>query len=153
MTLTDNNTPKREPVLYYISRLDIPDLNPGKAVAQGMHGAGLFERYVYHQAIASSPDYRDKLIESHKRWSGVEHEGQMGRGFGTTIVLSAELLTIFDTVNQMDHSGMVTDDSYPYRNYYGDVYTAPYITGGWVFLTPHCPEEDWETIKQLPLMK
>ena len=128
-----------ESILYGIIRTDIPDMNPGKAAAQLMHGANLFEDYVDKQ-------YDDILIEYYTEWRG-------DRGFGTTITVMADFETIKDMVHShIAHSNFIIDETYPFRGFDGQIYTMEQTTGAWAFLTPHSKLENWELIKSLPLM-
>lgn len=108
-----------EPILYIIMREDIPDMNPGKGMAQAAHAQANFDHFVDF-------DTDDEDLKAHvKKWRD-------NRAFGTTIVLSAPM-SEWPHAHSCEASGVVFDHTYPYRNYYGKVYTANTYTCCWVF--------------------
>lgn len=109
---------KFEPVLYIIMFEDVPDMNPGKGMAQACHA----------QAMMVT-EYWDRA-EFHM-WAG-----QCCDDFGKTIVLSCEREYFYRCTEDpriSDNFGIVTDPSYPVRNYYGKVYTGEMETCAYVF--------------------
>lgn len=77
-------------VLYIVMRNDLPSLNPGKLAAQAAHVAN----------VAVKRGARDVV----RRW-----ERQTRQGFGTTIVLGAEL----DFIERWMLPHAVVDPTYP----------------------------------------
>jgi hypothetical protein len=55
------------------------------------------------------------------------------RHFGTTLVLHEPLDTFGKISMNVAHWGFTTDPTYPYRNYYGEVFTRSEVTCMWVF--------------------
>ena len=109
-----------EPRLYIIMREDIPDMNPGKGMAQAAH------------AQADMIDYMNNLNDY-----GVEEMVKLwreDRAFGTTTVLSAELSEIHEMCDVIEHTGMTIDPTYPWRNFYGMPFTTEEITCAWAFV-------------------
>lgn len=109
-----------EPRLYIIMREDIPDMNPGKGMAQAAH------------AQADMIEYMNNLNDY-----GVEEMVKLwreDRAFGTTTVVSAELMDIHEMCDNIEHSGMTVDPSYPWRNFYGQPFTTEEVTCAWAFV-------------------
>jgi hypothetical protein len=118
-------------ILYIIMRKDIPDMNPGKLGAQAAHAQALASRYFANT----------RYVEEGSAWA--EWAAQAD-GFGTTIVLEAEL----EYMNSLCFSlglnkkNFVVDPTYPYRNYFGDVYTSREITSMWYFSVENDPNRE-----------
>lgn len=122
--------------LYIIMRRDLYDMNPGKAIAQGGHAVSEFESDIKN--LGSSGYYfpfESEMESGYQNWRDQSSSGL----FGTKIVLWA-------TREQMDNiihniipsqkptiSGEVVDDTYPYRNWQGEVYTREETTCWYVF--------------------
>ena len=70
------------------------------------------------------------------------------REFGTTLVLHEPMDTMSKISMNVAHWGFVTDPTYPYRNYYGKVFTRSEVTCMWAFATT---EEEIEYMKQWKL--
>lgn len=141
-----------EPVLYIIMRKDIADMNPGKACAQAAHAQAQFTSTFEAIKRYNSPA-DESLLNFYEKWAG-------DRGFGTTVVLEGtkiDIEYITDASNQVGRwADYVIDPTYPYRNYYGELFTAPELTCGWVFYwdkNEHDPdlEKVGSYIKSLPL--
>lgn len=117
-----------QPRLYIIMRSDLWDMNPGKGMAQAAHAQALFDLHMGREAIAND------LLERYAFWRG---DGEDSRGFGTTTVLSApgnpNNDVLHEIVQRVQHSGRVVDPTYPYRNYYGELFTCPAVTCAWAF--------------------
>jgi peptidyl-tRNA hydrolase len=92
--------------LYILVRNDLESLTPGKMCAQVSHAAN---QCVY-EIRKSGDQHSNNLLNA---W-------QEDRGFGTCIVLSAELAEIYKVVQQAkthSHvSGITHDPSYPLRD-------------------------------------
>lgn len=114
-----------EPTLYIIMRKDIPDMNPGKAMAQAAHAQAMFDLY----EPMNYPDNAD-WPEHIANW---RKDGESSLGFGRTLVLTAWLDGLFKITNTVRNSGLVTDPTYPVHNYYGELYTTSAITCAWAF--------------------
>ena len=117
--------------LYILMRdKDMASLNPGKSAAQSAHAANQFVKSRYG------------FDKEFKRWAGK-------LGYGTTIVLSANLREIDDVmVNESEYPvGIVTDETYPLKD--GDTtHYFPCITCGYIF----APRK-YHGIRHLKLMK
>jgi hypothetical protein len=91
--------------LYILMRNDLQSLNAGKAMAQAAHAS-------------------NQLVHEHKGLQALIHWEQQSKGFGTTIVLSAneeqihqcmtECGTLTTRENMVYAHGLVYDDTYPY---------------------------------------
>jgi peptidyl-tRNA hydrolase len=117
-----------EPRLYIIMREDIPDMNPGKGMAQAAHAQADMIEY-----MNTLEDYG--VSEMVKLW-------REDRSFGTTTVLSAELIDIQEMVNKIEHSGLTVDPSYPWRNFYGMPFVTEEVTAAWAFVFDQ-KEREW----------
>lgn len=111
--------------LLLVMRRDLWDMNPGKGMAQACHAGNDAAEYF---AINANKFY---------------DEWKEGRTFGVTITLEATLSEMRDleTIawNCQLHHNFITDPTYPYRNYYGDVYTREEITCMWIFVPATAP--------------
>lgn len=91
-------------------RNDLNSLNPGKACAQAAHAANCLSEYFHRVDVKS---YKN-LIEKYDEWLGGD------RGFGTTIVLEANIDEINEVLAKADESyitsGSVIDTSYPIQD-------------------------------------
>ena len=96
------------PILYIIVRNDLPSMNPGKAMAQASHASYLFAR---------ESSGRPEIANSCGIWR------TSGGGFGTTIVLAANLSELETSVSKAlglqkqkyaVMTGNVFDPTYPY---------------------------------------
>lgn len=125
-----------EPRLYIIMREDIADMNPGKAMAQAAHAQAEFDEY-----CDSEFSINDSFAHEYTQWRD-------GRAFGTTVVLRAELHKLKELARVIGHSGLVFDPTYPYRNWYGKLFTAEEITCAWAFVYS---EQDIEFMQQFAL--
>lgn len=107
--------------LYILMRRDLYDMNPGKGMAQAAHAANDFQSIVFEK-------YNVK--QDYMKW--VED-----RNFGTTIVLEATLEQIerieLIAADTGIPAGIVVDPTYPFRNFYGEVFTAKEVTCAWLF--------------------
>lgn len=133
-----------EPRLYIIMREDLWDMNPGKGMAQAAHAQAMFDDFVSkytNDLYIKEVDLDPALIGSVRDWRD-------NRGFGVTTVLSAPSVDISLILESMPWTGIVTDPTYPYRNYYGKVFTSSEVTCAWVFATT---EEEIEFMKQWKL--
>ena len=123
------------PTLYIIMRSDIADMNPGKGMAQSAHAQAEFSHYMQK---AHAQDVRT----AYEQWCE-------DRSFGRTLVLSGTKATIEQIVGSMKHSGIVVDTTYPWRNYYKEVFVSKETTCGWVFVSD--PSEASEEMRSLGL--
>lgn len=127
----------KTPRLYCLIREDIQDLNPGKAAAQAMHA----------QSLASITfDNNHPALEEWIQWL------DEGKGFGTTICLSVMKADLEDLA-PTPISGVVIDPTYPWKNFYGQVFTTPEITCGWYFRCSMSTNEELEHINSLELYR
>lgn len=105
-----------EPVLYIMMRNDLPSMNPGKAMAQAAHAQALLDQRV------------SQLLDTNKRaayfyrWFNLYRDWrEEGRGFGTTLVLAGNYVSIENALMQVDYYntgnlvyGRVFDPTYPF---------------------------------------
>ena len=124
-----------EPRLYIIMREDLWDMNPGKGMAQAAHAQALFDAY--------TPYTLDGYGKHYSAWAE-------DRGFGVTLVLTAPKSEWIRISLGVDYYGYVNDPTYPYRNYYGKLFTSSEDTCMWVFATT---EQEVEHMNQWPLQK
>jgi hypothetical protein len=130
------------PRLYIIMRKDIQDMNPGKSAAQAAHAQADFGAWMH--MIKQQPDQYGELLAEFDLW-------QEDRSFGVTLVLHETLESIKDIIARTTFSGMTTDPTYPWRNYYGDVFTSKEVTCAWVFLCNQSFSGEEELMKQYKL--
>jgi peptidyl-tRNA hydrolase len=90
-----------EPILYILMRKDLPSMNAGKAMAQASHASNAF--------VKECPTIPHKT-----QW-----QESTRQGFGTVLVLAADIQEIADVVAKVKQMhmpcGVVVDPSYPYR--------------------------------------
>lgn len=123
--------------------MDVPDMNPGKTAAQAAHAAQEMTA-----AIATTDNQFIK--DQYRLWCE-------DRAFGTTIVLEAVTPDIISIVKGLgdrtyDEWGIgdyVIDPTYPFKNYYGEVFTSSTVTCGWLFLTENTPQEFTDKFREL----
>ena len=115
-----------EPRLYIVMREDLWDMNPGKGMAQAAHAQAEFDEYVED---ICAPDY----LQDNPLWSAVSNWRE-DRSFGTTLVLHESMETMRMISTNVGDWGMVTDPTYPYRNYYGKTFVRSEVTCMWVFV-------------------
>lgn len=129
-----------EPRLYIVMREDLWDMNPGKGMAQAAHAQAEFDAYIerYVENNEGLDKFDKNLIPSVTLW-------KERRTFGTTLVLFMPLDDMGLITFNVNHYGYVTDPTYPYRNYYGKVFTRSEVTCMWVFVNT---EEEVEYMKQ-----
>jgi hypothetical protein len=121
-------------------REDLWDMNPGKGMAQAAHAQAEFDEFVEYRC---GPEYRqDDLL-----WSSV-CQWKEDRSFGTTLVVSATWEDMCDIADVLPYAGVVTDPTYPWRNYYGKLFTSCETTCMWAFVTD---EDSAEMMKKYPL--
>ena len=112
-----------EPRLYIVMRRDLWDMNPGKAMAQAAHAQADFDLYM---SAAPTADKSKEIADAVLAWREDRH-------FGTTLVLHETLDTFGKISMNVAHWGFTTDPTYPYRNYYGEVFTRSEVTCMWAF--------------------
>lgn len=136
-----------EPYLYILMRNDLASMNPGKAVAQGSHGANqmVFEALAgtnrdedpkvrlrkvalaIIEALDGDPDPRAHLL---LEWMTAAN------GFGTAIVLSVNEAEMRETVSVAQaaglHAGLCHDPTYPLKDGKA-LHLIPLDTCGYVF--------------------
>jgi hypothetical protein len=113
-----------EPKLYIVMRRDLWDMNPGKAMAQAAHAQADFDLYMFADPKATKSK---EIADAVMAW-------REDRNFGTTLVLHEPVDTFGKISMNVAHWGYVTDPTYPYRNYYGEVFTRSEVTCMWVFV-------------------
>ena len=122
--------------LYILMRNDMDSLSGGKSVAQGAHAANMFTKYM--------EKHNSQYHKEYKKWLG-------GRGYGTTITLSADE----EEINQV--MSLAVEDSYPADTVIDETYPLkdgkvthyfPCMTCAYIF----APRRD-ELVIHLKLMK
>ena len=131
-------------VLYCLMREDIPDLNPGKGMAQAMHAQANFQAQ-----WRGKPEYIEWCKQSYY-------------AFGTTIVLSAVKKDIEDlrrivsatrSDGRTPSFGVVVDPTYPWRNFSGKLFLTETMTCAWWFKTESASQEELDFIASLELYR
>lgn len=130
-----------EPKLYIVMRKDIQDMNPGKAMAQAAHAQSDFDEFVESSKLAPLDFKTAALFNAVKQW-------KEDRSFGVTLVLHEPLDVINQITSVIPNSGVTVDPTYPWRNFYGDVFVSCEVTCAWAFVTT---EEEAEYMKQFAL--
>lgn len=110
-----------DPRLYIIMREDLQDMNPGKGMAQAAHAQADFD------AHAKNCINQDMFREAYLTWCE-------DRNFGVTLVLSATLNQMHEIRTKVKHSDLTIDPTYPWRNWYGKVFTSNEVTCMWAFV-------------------
>jgi len=98
-------------VLYILMRNDLDSMNSGKAIAQGSHASNAFiDHFLTYASETAEPDI--DIINAGNVW-----QLQTKQGFGTVLVLEADMKEIQKTVDiaqKMGYiSGIVHDPTYP----------------------------------------
>jgi len=137
-----------EPTLYIIMRSDLQDMNPGKGMAQAAHAQADFDSYIFMMVGNDNNTPVDlsgkkAVLIDYAEWCGV-------RNFGRTIVLEGTQDQIADIAAQGKHSGITVDPTYPWKNYYGELYVTEEVTCGWAFIS-YGNTEDLELTAKLSL--
>lgn len=130
------------PKLYIVMRKDLPDMNPGKAMAQSAHAQADFEAWT--RVIAQQADQYPELLDEFSAW-------KEGRNFGVTLVFHETLSTINSIIGNTTFSGVTVDPTYPWRNFYGELFTSNEVTCAWVFLCNESNPAEEEYLKQFAL--
>lgn len=123
-----------EPRLYIVARSDLWHNNPGKMMAQAAHAQALFDLY----------DKGD-FLQEYAEWRG---DGPDCIGFGPTIVLKATWEEMCDIEENIAHTGMVVDPTYPWQNWYGETFHSAETTCMWAFVWK---ETEFDYMKKYPL--
>ncbi len=126
-----------QPRLYIIMRRDLWDMNPGKGMAQAAHAQADFDAYTENNY--NNEDFRS----AHIAWCE-------DRNFGTTLVLHATIDRMHEIRTTIRHSDMTIDPTYPYRNYYGEIFTREEVTCMWAFVYN---DEEIDFMRQFELHK
>lgn len=113
-------------ILYVLMRTDVPDFQPGKAMAQSNHAGTLFAR---NCSLLDPIRHRSNLVHVHDWFDE-------GGGFGTCVVLEVTRRQMFEKMRQANLGGLlhgvVHDPSYPIRD--GDtIQHLPVDTCAYVF--------------------
>lgn len=136
------NSTITEPALYIIMFEDVPDMNPGKGMAQASHASALF---VQQMSEAPADKYYSEWI-------------RQGCGFGTTYVVFdtgtnwSEFITDCKHLLMEEYMGTVEDFTYPYRNWYGKKFVMVIETCAYLFVTPETPQKITDYVKKLELV-
>jgi peptidyl-tRNA hydrolase len=133
-----------EPKLYIIMRKDIQDMNPGKAMAQAAHAQADFDAFFENMRWTGAPE--GSSLRSFK----AVNQWRDNRSFGVTLVLHEPLETISQIVDTIRVSGVTVDPTYPWRNFYGDVFLSNEVTCAWAFVYQ---EDEFEYMRHFNLHK
>lgn len=131
-----------DPRLYIIMRRDLQDMNPGKAMAQAAHAQADFTAWM--RVIEQQYKQYSGLIAEFAKWKD-------DRSFGVTLVLHETLETINKIVENTNFSGKTVDPTYPWRNYYGEVFTSNEVTCAWVFVCNESNLDEEQYLKTFDL--
>ncbi len=117
------------PVLYILMRSDMESLNPGKAVAQGVHAG---HQFVHDMTVPpfGIPHHHAKILEQYELWK--EETGI----FGVTVTLDVDAHSLPGVVDFARRAGFLAgvthDPSYPIKD--GEItHELPVDTCGYVF--------------------
>lgn len=132
------------PKLYIIMRRDLQDMNPGKAMAQAAHAQADFTAWM--RVIKQEKKQYPELLAEFDAW-------REDRSFGTTLVLHETLETINRIVENTNFSGKTVDPTYPWRNYYGEVFLSSEVTCAWVFICSESNLDEELYLQQFGLHK
>lgn len=114
-----------EPTLYILMRSDIQDMNPGKAMAQAAHAQADFDEWA--SELMDWSDHSQDILDQVDVW-------REDRSFGRTLVLSATKAKIEAVAMSTQYAGITVDPTYPWHNYYGDLFLSNEVTCGWLFV-------------------
>jgi len=120
----------RGPTLYIIMYTDVPDMNPGKGIAQGAHAAS---KFVYEMLMAR---YERQTL-SDEMWDYFNEWITQGDGFGTKVVLecpSKDIKGVISCFSASTSVGNIEDTTYPVKNWYGDYYVTVQDTCAFMFV-------------------
>lgn len=96
-------------VLYILMRNDLNSMNAGKAIAQGSHAANAFVQHFHGFAQEYNSKSKQSHFESATMKGFNEWENSTTQGFGTVLVLEANMPSIYATVNSFKGLGYITD--------------------------------------------
>ena len=142
-------------VLYILMRNDLNSMNSGKAIAQGSHAANAFVQHFHGFAQEYNSKSKHSHLETETMKSFNEWEYSTGQGFGTVLVLEANMSSIYSVVNSFKGlqyiSGVIHDPTYPIVD--GDiVHHIPLDTCAYVFVPNKETDQLASSIlKQFPL--
>lgn len=127
------------PMLFILMRNDLTSMNCGKAIAQGSHASNAFVHHFQHVMRENGNTPSDSIKELNVKFH--EWENATNQGFGTVIVLEADMKTIEKTVDKYSNMGYICgkvfDPTYPIVD--GSVvHHIPLHTCGYLFL----PDKD-----------
>jgi len=110
-----------EPTLYIVMNKEVPDMNPGKGMAQAAHAQALcFKRM---NGLPVDSNQFTKFAE----WK------LSANGFGRTLILEATKSELDNIHSNVHLSGWVLDPTYPIDNYWGHTFTRKEHTCLWAF--------------------
>jgi len=142
-------------VLYILLRNDLSSMNPGKAIAQGSHAANAFVQHFHGFAQEHNSKSKHSRLETATMNGFNEWENSTHQGFGTVLVLEANMSSIYSVVNSFRGlqyiTGVIHDPTYPIVD--GEVvHHIPLDTCAYVFV----PNKETDQIassslKQFPL--
>lgn len=118
-----------QPKLYIVMRRDLWSMNPGKGMAQAAHAQADFDAYAAaEEAMVRQGETSDlSFVDAVDTW-------RENRTFGVTLVLHAPLEQMQEIQRNVAHSGMTVDPTYPYHNWYGELFVREEVTCMWVFV-------------------
>lgn len=124
-------------VLYILMRNDLNSMNPGKAIAQGSHAANAFVQHFHGFAQECNSKSKQSYLETEIMKGFNDWENSTTQGFGTVLVLEANMPSIYSVVNSFKAlqyiTGVIHDPTYPIVD--GDVvHHIPLDTCAYVFI-------------------
>ena len=142
-------------VLYILLRNDLSSMNSGKAIAQGSHASNAFVQHFHGFAQEYNSKSKHSRLETETMNGFNEWENSTTQGFGTVLVLEANMSSIHAVVNSFKGlqyiTGVIHDPTYPIVD--GEVvHHIPLDTCAYVFV----PNKETDQIassslKQFPL--
>ena len=121
-------------------RTDLPSNNGGKMMAQACHAQAEFDDWVINNKAHQTIPFIDEWKEN--------------RSFGTTITLECDISEIEYTLKLVADgypAGKTTDPTYPWKNFYNEIFFNEVVTCAWIFVYDETPQEVKQHISNLPL--
>lgn len=104
-------------VLYILMRNDLSSMNAGKAIAQGSHASNAFVQHFHGFAQEYNSKSKHSRVETETMQGYNEWENSTTQGFGTVLVLEANMPSIYSVVNSFKAlqyiTGVIHDPTYP----------------------------------------
>ena len=137
------------PVLYILIRNDLDSMNMGKAAAQASHASNAFVQRFHEEAQKNTLNCTSRFSLTHEVF--YNWQNTTDQGFGTVLVLEANIEKIREVTSNMYNSGylaeIVHDPTYPIKDGFV-THRIPLDTCAYVFV------EDFDNVtplKDIPL--